>query len=99
MRNRAMPENSELREALVGLYLRLWLRVSRSVAIRFMAKIKYFQSKAGRPTMSQQHHRMTMLHPHFRLVSLRPNIVNWRGSVQPQPLSETYVVEVRHEQY
>jgi hypothetical protein len=49
--------------------------------------------------MSKQHHRMTMLHPHFRLISLRPNVAEWRGVVHPQPLSGTYIVEVRYEQY
>jgi hypothetical protein len=49
--------------------------------------------------MSQQHHRMTMLHPQFHLRSLKSNIVQWQGDIQPLPLADTYVVQITYQQH
>ena len=49
--------------------------------------------------MAQQHGRMSVLHPNFKLLSLTPTTVNWEGNVKPLPLSQSYLVRIRYEMF
>jgi len=42
---------------------------------------------------------MSVLHPNFGLLNLRPKLVSWQGQVKPLPLSDTYTVQIRYEKY
>ncbi len=64
-----------------------------------MATSNYFRAKSKRLGMPQQHQRMSVLHPNFGLLNLRPKLVSWQGQVKPLPLSDTYTVQIRYEKY
>jgi hypothetical protein len=64
-----------------------------------MATKEYFNAKPNRLRMAQQHLRMSMLHPNFKLLSLTPKAVIWQGGINPLPVSDTYVVRIRYETF
>ena len=88
-----------LKEEAALSFQRRLLHRHQSCAIRSMAINKYFRTRSNRLGMAQQHLRMTLLHPNFRLLTLTPKLVTWQGSVKPLPLSESYLVRLRYEKY
>ena len=61
-----------------------------------MATDRYFKRRSKWLAMSQQHLRMSALHPQFKLAKLKPSVVIWQGRVQPLPLSETYDIRITY---